>query len=82
MTAPTNLRHLVEGPEDCPICEGPCSHEMERGDYVLGGPREAHPHHPDHEEWLAKQRKPAPKKRPHGKRRPAEDRARHLSEDR
>ncbi len=79
MTAP--LRDLVEGPAHCPICEGPCTHEMERGAYVLGGPREAHPDHPNHEAWLAKQHK-APTKRPHGKRRPAEDRARHLSEDR
>jgi len=82
MTAPTNLRNLVEGPEHCPICEGPCAHEMERGDYVLGGPREAHPDHPEHEAWLAKQHR-VPTKRPKGKRRPAEDRAHHgPSEDR
>lgn len=75
-----SLRDLREGPEDCPICEGPCTHELERGEYVLGGPRELHPDHPDNPK--RKEAKSMPTKRPHGKRRPAEDRARHLSEDR
>lgn len=75
-----SLRQLSEGPEVCPICEGPCKGHFERGEYVLGGPRELHPDHPDNPK--RKEAKAVPKKRPHGKRRPAEDRARHLSEDR
>lgn len=75
-----SLRDLREGPEDCPICEGPCTHEMERGEYVLGGPRELHPDHPNNPK--RKEAKAMPTKRPHGKRRPAEDRSHRPSEDR
>lgn len=60
------------------MCDGPCEHTFERGEYVLGGPMENHPSRKAERE----EAKPMPKKRPHGKRRPAEDRARHLSEDR
>lgn len=67
---------LVEGPEPCPLCDGPCTHDLERGEYRLGDPMDKHPSRKREEA------KPMPKKRPHGKRRPAEDRARHLSEDR
>lgn len=70
-----SLRDLNEGPEDCPICEGPCTHEFERGEYVLGGPMDKHPSR-------AKPKEVEPVKRPKGKRRPAEDRARHRAEDR
>lgn len=73
-----SLRDLTEGPDDCPICEGPCTHEFERGEYVLGGPMDAHP-----SRKAEKPEEVAPvTKRPHGKRRPAEDRARRLADDR
>lgn len=75
-----SLRLLNEGPEDCPICEGPCQGHFERGEYVFGGPPELHPDHPDNPK--RKEAKPMPTKRPHGKRRPAEDRAKRPSEDR
>lgn len=73
-----SFRDLIEGPEGCPICEGPCTHEFERGEYVLGGPMDKHPSRAKDREEV----EPVPRKRPRGKRRPAEDRARHLSEDR
>jgi hypothetical protein len=73
-----SLRDLRDGPEDCPICEGPCTHELERGEYVLGGPMDAHPSRKKEREEV----EPVPQKRPKGKRRPAEDRARHRVEDR
>jgi hypothetical protein len=73
-----SLRDLRDGPEDCPICEGPCTHELERGAYVLGGPMDAHPSRKKEREEV----EPVPQKRPKGKRRPAEDRARHRVEDR
>ena len=74
-----SLRDLNEGPEDCPICEGPCTHEFERGEYVFGGPMANHPtRKADRPE-----KEVAPvTKRPHGKHRPAEDRARRLAADR
>lgn len=70
-----SLRDLTEGPEDCPLCEGPCQGHFERGDYRLGDPMSKHPSR-------AKRKEVEPVKRPKGKRRPAEDRARHLAEDR
>ncbi len=73
-----SLRDLRDGPEDCPICEGPCTHELERGEHVLGGPMHAHPSRKKEREEV----EPVPQKRPKGKRRPAEDRARHRVEDR
>jgi len=73
-----SLRDLRDGPEDCPICEGPCTHELERGAYVFGGPMDAHPSRKKEREEV----EPVPQKRPKGKRRPAEDRARHRVEDR
>lgn len=73
-----SLRDLRDGPEDCPICEGPCTHELERGEYVLGGPMDLHPSRTKEREEV----EPVPQKRPKGKRRPAEDRARHRVEDR
>lgn len=79
--AGSGLSQLVEGPELCPLCDGPCQGHFERGEYVLGGPRELHPDHPDNPK--RKEAKPMPTKRPKGKRRPAEDRAHHgPSEDR
>ena len=76
--AGSGLSQLVEGPEPCPMCDGPCRGHFERGAYALGGPMDTHPDH----QAERKEAKPMPKKRPHGKRRPAEDRARRLSEDR
>lgn len=73
-----SLRDLRDGPEDCPICEGPCTHELERGAYVFGGPMDLHPSRTKEREEV----EPVPQKRPKGKRRPAEDRARHRVEDR
>lgn len=75
-----SLRGLQEGPDDCPMCDGPCRHEFKRGDFALGDPPEKHPDHPDNPK--RKEAKPVTNKRPRGKRRPAEDRARHLGEDR
>lgn len=72
-----SLTHLKEGPDDCPICEGPCKEPLERGHYRIGDPPEKHPSNRKEGDD-----EPAPRKRPKGKRRPAEDRARHLAEDR
>lgn len=74
----SGLSQLVEGPELCPLCEGPCQGHFERGEYVFGGPMELHPSRKKEREEV----EPVPQKRPKGKRRPAEDRARHLGEDR
>lgn len=75
-----SLTHLREGPGDCPLCEGPCKEPLERGEYVFGGPMELHPMNREKREREAERKRLL--KRPKGKRRPAEDRARHLAEDR
>lgn len=71
-----SLTHLREGPGDCPLCEGPCREEFERGDYAIGDPPERHPMNRKDDDA------PKPLRRPKGKRHPAEDRARRLAEDR
>ena len=77
--AGSGFPHLEGGPEPCPVCGDACTHPKPGDGYVLGGPPAAHPDHPQHEAWKERQ---MPKKRPHGKRRPAEDRARRLRDDR
>ncbi|MGK2948992.1 MAG: hypothetical protein ACSLFP_10485 [Acidimicrobiales bacterium] len=59
--------------EPCPVCAGQCARFPDV---------DVHPAYPFLTEEQKRKPQPEPTPRPKGKRRPAEDRARHLEEDR